>query len=150
MNVAIIGHGDNKFSQNTRSRVYKIIRRILADHPDATIISGHSPVGGIDIWAEKMAKALGYKTQIFAPKQKVWDAEYGFKQRNLDIAKHSDVIYVILVRDYPPGYYGKRFDYCYHCERFSREPYPDHVKSGACWTGWKAKEMGKDVRWIII
>jgi len=151
MNIAIIGNGNDKFCQFTRSRAFKIIRRILADHPEATIISGHSPVGGIDIWAEEMAKNLGYETMIFTPKQYVWDAPYGFKARNLDIARNSDIIYVILVKKYPPEYRGRIFDMCYHCEKYSNgRDYEDHVKSGACWTGWKGIEMGKDVRWIVI
>ena len=150
MNIAIIGHGKNKFDVRTRSKAYKIIRRILADHPEATIISGHSPVGGIDIWAENMAKALGYKTLIFRPKQHIWEGPYGFRAQNIDIAENSNIIYVILVRDYPPDYHGKRFDICYHCVQHPEREHGKHVKSGACWTGWKGVELGKDVRWIVI
>ena len=150
MNVAIIGNGENKFNQFTRSRAFKIIRRILADHPGATIVSGHSPVGGIDIWAEEMARNLRYETMMFAPEQHEWDTPYGFKARNMDIARNSDIIYVIVVRKYPPGYRGRIFKLCYHCENYSDHDYKDHIKSGACWTGWRGVEMGKDVRWIVI
>lgn len=149
-NIGIIGSGEDKFSLNKRSRAYKIIRRILADHPGATIVSGHSPIGGIDIWAERMAKSLKYDTLIFSPKQHIWDGDYGFRARNLDIARNSDIIYVIVTKDYPPGYHHRRFDLCYHCEDHSGREHGDHIKSGACWTGWKGVGMGKDVWWIII
>jgi hypothetical protein len=78
------------------------------------------------------------------PEQHTWDAKYGYKQRNLDIAKDSDEIHVILVDKYPPNYTGMRFNICYHCKVNT------HIKSGGCWAGIQAKRLGKPVYWHII
>lgn len=61
------------------------------------------------MWAGEIAKELEIKLDIKAPKQHRWDGEYGFKQRNLDIARDSRVVHVIVVDKYPNGYNGRRF-----------------------------------------
>jgi len=153
MNVGIIGHGSDKFDDMKKKVARDIIYSILKGDDVDVLVSGHSPVGGVDIWAEEIAGQLGIATSIFAPKQHVWDAEYGFKQRNLDIVNHSDVLYVILVRNYPQGYSGRTWfkdglPFCYNCERHHVPS--DHVKSGACWTAWEAKKIDKEVYWYIL
>jgi hypothetical protein len=150
MNVAIIGNGSDKFTPASRIRAFRAIRRILDDHPDAVIVSGRSPVGGIDVWAEKIAVEMGFDTLIFEPEIHAWDGKMGFRERNLRIAEASDVVYILVAKDYPPGYKGRRWDFCYHCDREDNLDYFIHVKSGACWTGWKAREMNKEVHWIVI
>jgi hypothetical protein len=87
-----------------------------------------------------------------------WDAPGGFRWRNLLIARDSDVVHVIVVKDYPPGYVeanrgkpGKVFlrdgkPYCYHCG----DRRPVHVKSGACWTAIEALKLGKKAEWHIV
>lgn len=99
------------------------------------VISGHSPVGGIDIWAEEIADELGVVMQTYEPIIQQWNPPggYGYKARNLDIANNSDLVAVIVAREYPENYYGRRFALCYHCRL------DDHVKSGGCWTGKKAR-----------
>jgi hypothetical protein len=149
--IGIIGHGADKFTYKTeqmaRATIAHILRESLRNLPigeKLIFISGHSPVGGIDIWGEEIAKDCGFKLDLKIPKQHKWDAEYGYKQRNIDIAKSSDEVHVILVDKYPPNYKGMRFGSCYHCNTF------DHVKSGACWTGKQAKKLGKKVIVHII
>ncbi len=144
MKIGIVGHGSDKFTSIGEEEAKCFIDDILNEGD--ILVSGHSPVGGIDIWAEENARKRNISTDIKIPKQNQWDAEYGFKQRNLDIAKDSDVVYVLVVRGYPEGYEGRTFLGCYHC----KDRNLPHVKSGGCWTGWKAKEMGKEVYWIII
>lgn len=112
------------------------------------VISGHSPVGGIDIWAEELANRNGYHTDIKVPEQHRWDAPYGYKARNLDIARESDYLYVILANVYPEEYSGRRFKICYHCAR--KGGGTEHVKSGGCWTGYKALEFGNRVEWFVV
>ena len=87
---------------------------------------------------------MGLELDIKFPRQLKWNAEYGYKQRNIDIAKSSDVLYVIVVDKYPEGYKGMRFEKCYHCNM------NDHVKSGGCWTGKVAMKLGKEVIWCKI
>lgn len=142
MKVGIVGHGEDKFTAKGRDRAEKFIESILTGAE--AVVSGHSPVGGIDIWAEDIGRQMGLKLMIYEPRQHRWDAEYGYKKRNLDIASNSDIVFVILVDRYPPDYKGMVFNGCYHCGK------TDHVKSGGCWTGLQAKKMGKPVKWVII
>jgi len=142
--IGIVGHGADKFSAATKDKAKDLIRKILTSDPTSILVSGHSPVGGVDIWSEEVATEIGIYMDLKIPRQKTWDAEYGYKQRNLDIARDSDEVHVILVEKYPEGYNGMQFDKCYHCNTSS------HVKSGACWTGNKAQQMGKKVYWHII
>jgi hypothetical protein len=140
--VGIVGHGEDKFTLEGREAAELIIIDLL-ERGDV-MVSGHSPVGGIDIWAEDIALSLGATLDLKVPKQNKWDAEYGFKQRNLDIARDSDEVHVILVDVLPNEYQGRRFAKCYHCNTDA------HVKSGGCWTGKQAEKLGKPVTWHIV
>jgi len=143
--IGIIGHGADKFTEQAKEKAKLFIYKVLTEHnKDITLISGHSPVGGVDIWAEEIAKKLNIPTDIKNPKQHAWDAKYGYKQRNLDIAKDSDIVIIILVDKLPISYKGMKFSKCYHCNTNA------HVKSGACWTGKQALKLGKKVNWHII
>lgn len=155
MRIGIVGNGADKFTEESENYAKTLIHTIISDNIGdedwgddmPVIVSGHSPVGGIDIWAEEIALARGCEIDIKTPRQNKWDAEYGYKQRNLDIARDSDVVYVIVVEDYPPNYKGMRFAECYHCRGRQRV---HHVKSEACWTANQALRMGKEAYWIII
>lgn len=152
MNIGIIGNAADKFTTETMAKAIDLIEfLILGDiyngSPlyERTIVSGRCPLGGVDVWAETRAVALGFPTKIFPPKNQKW--EKGYKPRNLQIAKNSDELHVIVVRDYPPDYRGRRFDVCYHCH----EKRPPHVKSGACWTAIQfERAKGKLARWHIL
>jgi hypothetical protein len=147
-NVGFVGHGSDKFDARTELIAKELIYNLLDDaektHGVISMVSGHSPVGGIDIWAEEIALGLGILLDLKIPKQQKWDSHYGYKQRNLDIARSCDTLHVILVKNYPENYNGQRFNLCYHCKT------SDHVKSGGCWTGKQAKKLGKEVIWHII
>lgn len=140
--LGIVGHAKEKFTEITESIARQSIRDLIFKHNATVVVSGHSPMGGVDIWAEEAALDLGIPMDIRTPLQNKWDAEYGFKQRNLDIAKSSDLVAVIVVKELPEGFKGMRFSGCYHCG--SRNPV--HVKSGGCWTAWKCPKR----EWVII
>lgn len=142
MRIGIVGHGADKFTDNGKLTAQSLIRNLL--HSANVVVSGHSPMGGVDIWAEEIAREMGIETDIKAPRQQSWDGEYGYKARNIDIARCSDEVHVILIDKYPPGYRGRRFDHCYHCHK------GDHVKSGGCWTGHRAEQMGKKAHFHIL
>ncbi len=132
MRIGIVGHEAAKFTPETQVRARQIIRDILSE-PDAVLVSGHCHLGGIDIWAEEEAAALGFtpdRLLIFPPKTLQWEG--GYKQRNLQIAQSSDVVHCLVVKELPATYQGMRFTSCYHCHTTS------HVKSGGCWTAKRA------------
>lgn len=141
MNKGIVGHEAAKFTSTTELWAREIIRKILK-HPRSVCVSGECPLGGIDIWAKEEAEAMGRDYIGHPPAENNW--EYGYKPRNLRIARDSDVVHVIVVRKYPRSYQGMRFDYCYHCDT------NDHIKSGGCWTARQALKMGKRARWHVI
>jgi hypothetical protein len=146
--IGIVGNGEDKFTELGMARAKLEIYRIILSHPNSKIVSGHSKMGGIDMWTEEIAEQCGRKSdlEIKAPEVEAWDIggkTYGYKARNIDIAK-SDIVFVIVADKYPENYKGERFNQCYHCHSDL------HVKSGACWTGKKAIAFGNKAEWIII
>lgn len=148
--VGIVGNGSDKFTALTEAKAKILISHLLGNSlpklygKNIILVSGHSPVGGIDIWAEEYADSVGIQKDIKIPQTNSWSGTYGYRARNLDIAKDSDKVHVIVVSEYPPSYTGRRFKKCYHCGT------SDHVKSGACWTAIQARKLGKQVQWHII
>lgn len=151
--VGIVGHEAAKFTPETEALAREVIRFLLSP-PDAILVSGHCHLGGIDIWAEEEAAILGRGMEIFAPETLTWEDRQasdgyvldGFKTRNLYIAETSTVCHCLVVRDYPAGYTGAmKFGGCYHCVKRVGGPGP-HVKSGGCWTAWRAKNRA----WWIL
>jgi hypothetical protein len=155
--IGIVGHAAEKFTPDTESAARLAIFDLISEfdrNGEMTIVSGRSPMGGIDIWAEEVAFQCDVATEIYAPVldsrgRARWDGPGGFKERNIAIAEASDLVCVIVVRSYPPGYRGMRFRYCYHCR--SRKPIVEnHIKSGGCWTARKALSLGKEARWVVL
>jgi hypothetical protein len=146
MKIGIVGNGEDKFTAKGKEEATDIIWRILREAIDPTLVSGHSPVGGIDIWAEDIAGYGGIPKIIWAPVVHQWNPpdNNGYKWRNEMIANESDILHVIVVDVYPTDYKQKRFKYCYHCMK------TDHVKSGACWTAKKTLALDKPVEWHIV
>jgi hypothetical protein len=140
----VIGSGSDKFTSLGALRAFMRIREIL-DKP-CILVSGHSIKEGIDIWSEDIFRELypDITPEIKAPLQEKWDAPYGYKARNLDIAQTINELYVIVANHYPPLYTGERFKMCYHCGT------ANHLKSGACWTAKQARILNKPVFYTII
>lgn len=142
--IGIVGAEGKKFTSATEEQAKFLITKILSQ--PGVLCSGHCHLGGIDIWAEEIAKELGKYDEryIHAPKTLSWSS--GFKPRNIAIAHDSHEIHNIVVKEYPPGFKGMRFNGCYHCGTLR----PPHVKSGGCWTANKAEEYGKKAYWYIL
>lgn len=145
--IGIVGSAADKFTPESEQRARDAIEEIITrwDKHTTLIVSGHSPLGGVDIWAEKTAWALGYDFYPYTPVVHQWNppGQYGYKKRNLDIAK-SDIVYVVVPDSYPLNYNGMKFDFCYHCHDDT------HIKSGGCWTAKQAQKLGNLAEWIII
>lgn len=146
--IGIVGHEGAKFTPAAEATARQIIVHAL-NRKDAVLTSGHCHLGGIDIWAEEVARALGCfdERYIFAPQQLRWEPR-GYKQRNILIAEACTSIHNIVVATLPPGYRGMRFTTCYHCARFA--DVPPHVKSGGCWTARHALRLGKPAVWHVV
>lgn len=141
MKMAIVGSGDDKFNEIGAINARNIIKKLLS-RDKAELVSGHSHLGGIDIWAEEYADIIGIRKYIFPPKKLQWST--GYRIRNIQIVKACDEIHVIVPESYPANYVGMRFDECYHCGTTK------HIKSGGCWTAKIAKLAKKPATWHII
>lgn len=154
MFVAVVGAGLEKFDSITAVKAQDYIRNMLTHFKerygdDLTVISGGSPMLGADQWAEDIAKELNIKTLIFRPEVQQWNpvGKYGYKRRNQDIAQTCDVLYNIVVAEYPKEYKGYCYTRCYHCKP------PDditHKKSGGCYTMKHAAQLRKEVYRVIL
>jgi hypothetical protein len=143
--VGIVGSEAAKFTSDTERLARRAIREWLFDAD--LIISGRSPLGGIDWWAVEEATWAGIPTREFEPRNHSWAAKGGYKERNLAIANNSDLVVCITLRQLPASYRGMRFPHgCYHCGT----PPDHHVKSGGCWTMKQAARAGKFTQLVII
>ena len=140
MRVGIVGAEAAKFTPETQAAARALIRSRLS--PGDVVVSGKCHLGGIDIWAIEVAKELGLDYTEYPPAYLSW--ERGYKPRNIQIARDSDQVICVTVRELPPNYVGMRFDYCYHCHT------NEHVKSGGCWTVKYAKSIGKEGHVLVV
>lgn len=140
MKVGIVGSEAAKFTPSTESMARAIIRGLI--NGCDLVISGHCHLGGIDIWAVEEAEKLGIPTLEFPPAIHKWNG--GYMQRNLQIARTSDVLVCIAVKELPEHFNGRRFTFCYHCKE------EGHVKSGGCWTMKEAKKLGKETFLVVV
>lgn len=122
-----------------------------------TLVSGHCHRGGIDIWSEVVARDLAIDTELYVPDIHQWSDKTklvvvdsksgsyaldavrltGYKSRNVQIAKSSDLLYCIVPLNTNA--------YCKHCNIFG------HPTNGGCWTMRYAKEkLGKETQLVVI
>lgn len=142
LKLGFVGNGADKFTSLGEERAKTALRVFMSRQRPDVVVSGHSPLGGIDIWTEEIAAELHIPTDIKYPKTHTWEG--GYKNRNIEIARASDVVIVVVADKYPPFYVGRRFESCYHCHR------NDHVKSGGCWTALRALRLGRQAEWYVI
>lgn len=144
MRIGIVGSEAAKFTPDTEEAAKEMIRAIITfDKPD-TVISGRCHLGGIDIWAVEIAREMGIKILECPPVEHSW--VYGYRPRNIKIARYSDKVYCLTVKRLPGKYTGMRFTHCYHCHT----PPDHHVKSGGCWTLKFAREVLKKPTQLIV
>ena len=144
MNLGIVGHEAAKFDARHEMQARDEIRRLIEEHHADLVISGHSPLGGIDWWAIEEAAEMGVDTLEFPPKVQRWEG--GYKERNLQIAGASDLVVCIVVKSVPRTYKGQLWEACYHC----KTPRGHHIKSGGCWTAKEARRIGKQSELVVI
>ena len=140
MRVGIVGSEAAKFTPYTEAQAKDIIRSLLSRGD--VVVSGACHLGGIDVWAAEIGHELGLEVKEYPPKTHNWSS--GYKPRNIQIARDSDIVCCITLARLPDTYHGMRFPYCYHCKT------SDHVKSGGCWTAHYAQRLGKEAKWYVI
>ncbi len=136
MRLGVVGHERAKFTLATEIAAKRAIMQAIEVFRPTALVSGHCPLGGVDIWAEEAAEIFGLEMIVHAPQSFTWDGMNGYKARNLRIARDSDLVLCVALHDLPRGFTGMRHEACYHC--LGRNP--PHVKGGGCWTAWKCRD----------
>jgi len=140
MKWGIVGSEAAKFTPQGEQRARAAIRQLL--QPGDEVISGGCHLGGIDIWAAEIGRALGLSVTEFLPTYHTWPY---YKERNIQIATACETCVCITVRQLPSTYSDLTFDRCYHCQTDA------HVKSGGCWTmKWAQRVLGRQTQLIVI
>jgi hypothetical protein len=122
MKIGIVGAEERKWTKEQKEEVIKQIYSILQQNNRNVLVSGHSPKGGVDIWAEDIARELELEMHIYFPENNQWEPD-GYKERNKLIAKDSDIVYV-----------------------FS----PHNDWNGGLWTANYAESLGKEARRVFL
>ena len=142
MRLGIVGHAAEKFTEVTAKKALVVMGEAMFRHKATQVISGGCHMGGVDIWAKGKAISLGISVVEFVPTKRTWSGPGGYQERNLQIAEYCDVVLCVVVDEFPPGFKGMSFPYCYHCKGTR----PPHIKSGGCWTAMRCKEA----EWAVI
>jgi hypothetical protein len=142
LKLGVVGHEQAKFTPETEAQARRAINDAIDVFEPEALVSGHCPLGGVDIYAEEIAAERGMQMIVHAPRVNSWGAPGGYKARNLRIARDSDLVLCVSLRELPDTFDGMRFEACYHCAGRN----PPHVKGGGCWTAWKCK----DRIWVIL
>ncbi len=142
MKLGVVGPEQAKFTSATEALARAAIVDAVRRHGADTLVSGHCPLGGVDIFAEEIAAQLGLRMIVHAPRTLSWSGLGGYKARNLAIARTSDLVLMVALEKLPNGFRGMEHDGCYHC----LDRNPPHVKSGGCWTAWRCPER----EWVVI
>jgi len=135
MKIAIVG--TSRLDSDDTSNALSAIEKILDENKSNIngIITGDA--SGID---ELVRVFLGddYDVTVCKAKDKKWEGNNGFKQRNISIAELADKVYSIATKKIK----DKR---CYHCNE------QNHDRTGGCWTKKYAMDkLHKDGETIII
>lgn len=144
MKIGIVGAEQAKFTPETEDAARLVIKELFSRYKPEKVLSGESPLGGVDWYAREEAAYAGIPFEPHPPASNRWAD--GFRVRNLEIAVGSDVVVCIALAEYPDSYPYERFDKCYH----HTPPRTDHVKSGGCWTAREAIKAGNRGMLAII
>ena len=179
--IAIVGPQEDKWTETQKYKARQEILHLFIDNAkepigvtglsikdfdfsNITLVSGHCPKGGVDIWAEEIADTLSIKKEIFKPEVNQWndkevsvagynhyqgrdietEAEYtlmGYKSRNIKIAETCDVLYCIVP-------FNDKIQHT--CMQHKIMEYPYHPQNGGCWTMKYTKKLGKETHLVVV
>lgn len=125
MKFAIVG--SSNITEVQKMYAEKVIKaallRLLVEHDEVIVVSGHSPKGGIDIIAEQVATELKMDMKLFVPGVFRWEDDgdkLGYKSRNKLIASACDAM--LCIRSEQSTTYGSGWTADY-AERLGKTVY---------------------------
>lgn len=98
MILGIVGAEEKSWLIPAKIKAKEYILNFILEVNPEIITSGHCPYGGVDLWAEAYAYLLNIPTKIFPAEVNQWidkDGLKGYKSRNEEIARASDILLVI-------------------------------------------------------
>ena len=151
--VGIVGSEGLYWTKCQRDLATLKITEILGEYTTPILVSGGCHKGGIDIWAEDVARTLKINKYIFKPQVFQWSSIntldgktlQGYKDRNIKIAEKSDIVYSIepeYIDGITPWKNPVAFDWA--SNKFYR-------KSGGMWTmRYTRNVLRKEGKLVII
>jgi len=90
--IAFVGSSEKWWMPYQREEGIQFILKVINSYDKFEVVSGGCPYGGVDIWAESIAYALGTQPKIFNPMGNGWKF---YRDRNIRIAEYCDILYCI-------------------------------------------------------
>ena len=132
MKIALLGINGSGLDKNeTQEAIYKIIE-IVNRYDDPTILTIHSPNGGINLLVELYADSNEKKKQYYNYGKSIYD----WKESSQQLAEDCDVFFCLTTKI--------KKHKCHHCLDYT------HERTGACYPMKLAKKMGKQTKLIIL
>ena len=132
MNVGILGIRGKYLSNEERDKAMQTIVSLTEKYDNPTLLTVHSPNGGINALVEMYAQINQINHQYYSYGESVFD----WKEANLQLAEDCDVIFSISTKI--------KKKKCHHCLDHT------HEATGACYPLKLAKQMGKKTKVIIL
>lgn len=147
MIYAIVGpSADNikneKIDQRFQNTIWFILNGLRTQN-NVEILSGGAT--GVDSLVKVLSIKVGYSFREILPIHNHWTCGedcFGFKARNLELAKEADKVICVT--------YSDTENPCYHCKRNLDFKVTEHRRSGGCWTMGEAIKLGKEYELVIV
>lgn len=132
--LAIVGTSRLTFDEAIEARKYivYIINERRKSFGHLRLITGDAD--GIDKLVREMCLEQGVDFEVLVARDRHWEGENGFRERNLRIAKYCDEIISISTK--------KKTEECYHHKKLTES----HERTGGCWTMEEAKRLKSYVK----
>jgi len=175
MKIAIVGAEESKWTKEQKKKAIKKINGIFHSWRYATeenspklksslllhitLVSGHCPKGGVDIWAELIADELKIRKKIYPAEVHQWgdkvtmipfsELEVAEHKMDKNLLEHKQGDYYYYRRFVQKGYRSRNIQIAENCDILYCIN-PKGVWSGGTWTMNYAKKLGRKVFLIEI
>ena len=134
MNVAILGIRGSHLNEEEREKAFEKIIEIHQkfEIPNLKLMTMKTPHGGINAMVESFIQTNDVEHQLYSYGKTLED----WKESSKLLAENCDVLFVLTT--------GIKKEKCHHCFDFT------HETTGGCFAMKIAKELGKQIKLIIL
>lgn len=130
--IAILGINGSGLSNEETKNAMEMILEITNRYDDPTVITIHSPNGGVNTLVEMFADSNAVKHEYYDYGKNMYD----WKESSARLAEDCDVFFCLTTKI--------KKNKCHHCLDYT------HERTGACYPMKLAKKMGKQTKLIIL